>query len=267
MTALFIATASLYAISCALYLWLLAPGSTTRERAAQVTLLGAAVSHVAFLVVDYAVNGRIPFGDIHQTLSAASLLLVASYLATLIRYRMSVLGAFITPITLLFFLGAGLGRSVAHVPADVRSALLPLHIGANILGIVAFSLAAAAALAYVIQERLLRRKRLSGLFQRLPPLDVLDTFGLRSVTIGFPLLTIGIVTGTIWAVRLDPGLPMISTAQAFAVLAWLVFAGVLALRVAAGWRGRRAAVGTMLGFGCAMAVLLAYFFRSAGGAG
>lgn len=264
VTALFVATGVLYATSCALYLAFLIKGHEGVGRWANRVLGTSVMSHLAFLGVDYAVAGNVPYGDIHQTLSVASLLIVVAYLLAMLKYRLTVLGGFITPVTLLFFMGAGLGRTVGHVPPDVRSALLPLHIGVNVLGIVAFALAFAAALAYVVQERLLRQKKLGGIFQRLPALDVLDSLGFRLVTIGFPLLTVGIITGTIWAVRMDPSAPAITAAQGFALLAWLVFAAVLLLRVAAGWRGRRAAIGTMLGFACAMAVLVGYMIQGGG---
>ncbi len=267
VTALFVTTGALYTLSLGLYLGYLVRGVEGLGRWATRVLVSAALAHLAFLVVDYQVHGNVPIGDIHQTLSLASLLIVVAYLLASMRYRIAVLGSFITPVTLLFLLGAGLGKSVEHVPADVRSVLLPIHIGVNILGIVAFTLAFAAALAYVIQEALLRRKKLGGLFQRLPSLDVLDSLGFRLVTIGFPLLTIGIVTGAIWAVRIDPGTFGITAAQSFALVAWVVFAGVLLLRVAAGWRGRRAAVGTMVGFVCAAAVLVGYYVSATGGAG
>lgn len=264
VTTLFVATGVLYAACCTLYLVFLMKGHEGTGRWANGLLVISVASHLAFLGADYAVHGNVPYGDIHQTLSIASLLIVLAYLMALLKYRLTVLGGFITPVTLLFFMGAGLGRSVRHVPPDVRSALLPLHIGVNVLGIVAFTLAFAAALAYVIQERLLRKKQLGGVFQRLPALDVLDSLGFRLVTIGFPLLTVGIITGTIWAVRHDPGDPAITAAQGFALLAWLVFAAVLLLRVAAGWRGRRAAIGTMIGFACAAAVLVGYMIQGGG---
>lgn len=265
VTALFVLTGVLYALSCALYLTFLIKGTEGLGEWANRALVASVIAHSQFLVFDYYEHGNVPYGDIHQTLSALSLLIVLAYLFTKSRYNITVLGGFITPVTLLFFMGAGLGRSVGHVPPDVRSALLPLHIGANVLGVVAFALAFAAALAYVIQERLLKRKRIGGMFQRLPALDVLDSLGFRLVTIGFPLLTVGIITGTIWAVRIDPEAPAITTTQGFALLAWLVFAGVLLLRVAAGWRGRRAAIGTMLGFALSLAVLLGYVIQSGGG--
>ncbi|MEM9193323.1 MAG: cytochrome c biogenesis protein CcsA, partial [Myxococcota bacterium] len=244
ITGLFVLTAIAYAISCALFLLYLSRGSESLETWAPRSLLIAAVCNIVFIVADYLVSGNIPFGGIHKTLSLVSLLIVVSYLGALFRYRIIVLGGFITPVTLLFFLGAGLGSSVENVPPEVRSTLLPFHILINILGIVAFALAFAAAVAYLVQERLLRLKKIGGMFQRLPPLDQLDSLSFRLVTIGFPLLTVGIVTGTIWAVRLDPDAPPFTASQSFALVAWVVFAGVLLLRVAAGWRGRRAAIGT-----------------------
>ena len=265
VTSLFIATGVLYAIACALFLVFLTQGTEGPGRWATRVLGVAVAAHVAFLITDYVVAGNIPFGTIHQTLSVASLLMVASYLLALVKYKITVLGGFITPVTLLFFLGAGLGYSVAQVPPDVRSIILPVHIGVNVLGIVAFALAFATALAYLIQERLVRRKRLGGVFKRLPPLDQLDSLGFRLVTIGFPLLTVGIVTGGLWAVRIEPNAPSITTSQGFALVAWVVFAGVLLLRIAAGWQGRRAAIGTMFGFACATAVLVGYMLQSGGG--
>lgn len=263
---LFAATAVLYGASCVLFLLFLVRGHDPLGTWGQRALAGGVAIHLAFIASDYAINGRIPVGDIHQTLALLALLISVAYLLASFRYRVIVLGGFITPVTLLFFVGAQLGRSVGQVPEHIRGALLPVHIGLNVLGIVAFALAFAAAVAYVIQERLLRQKKLGGMFQRLPPLHELDSLGFRLVTIGFPLLTLGVVTGTIWAVRLDQGTSSIGAAQGFGLLAWLVFAGVLLLRVAAGWRGRRAAIGTIMGFLCAMAVLVGYVVRASGGA-
>jgi ABC-type uncharacterized transport system permease subunit len=267
LKSLFVATVAFYTVACALYLIFLARGSERLGRAAGVTLVGAAVLHIGFLGADWAMEGNLPIGDIHRTLSLASLLIVLAYLIASTRYRITVLGGFITPVTLLFLFGASLGRSVEHVPQEVRSILLPVHISVNVLGVVAFTLAFATALAYLIQEALLRKKKLGGLFQRLPPLNVLDTLGLKLITIGFPLLTVGIITGGLWAVRVHPDSPAITTTQGFALAAWVVFAGVLLLRVAAGWRGRRAAIGTMVGYAFATAVLVGYIFNSGASAG
>jgi ABC-type transport system involved in cytochrome c biogenesis permease subunit len=171
-----------------------------------------------------------------------------------------VLGAFVTPITLLFFLGAGF-RGGLEVSDEVRSVVLPVHIGVNLLGIAAFALAFGVSVAYIVQERQLRQKKIGGLFQRLPSLDTLDTLGFRMVIVGFPLLTLGVVTGTLWAVRLDPEAPPIGATQTMGLVEWALFAAILLLRAVAGWRGRRAAIGTMMGFVVACAVLFGYVLR------
>ncbi|MEM7447748.1 MAG: cytochrome c biogenesis protein CcsA [Myxococcota bacterium] len=259
---LFLITAALYATSCSLFLVHLARGTARLARWAVRLLCAATAAHLGFASLELYVSGLNPVADIHSSLALLSLLIVCAFLLALLRYRITVLGAFLTPLTLLFFLGAGLDRSVTEVPANVRSALLPVHIGVNILGVVAFALAAASATAYVLQERMLRQKRLGGLFERLPSLDVLDSLGFRLVLTGFPLLTVGLITGTIWVVQSES--INLNATQGFAVMAWLMFAAVLLLRIAVGWRGRRAAIGTILGFLCAMLVLAGYLLRSGG---
>ena len=266
VTSLMWLTALLYAVASGLYLLFLAKGSASGATWAARVLAVAVLAQIGFMGTGWALAGHLPTSDIHQALAVMSLVVVLVFLITArSRERLRVLGAFITPVTLLLFLGAALRRdSVQAVPEGVRSALLPVHVGVNVLGLAAFAFAFAAGLAYVLQERQLRQKKLGGLFQRLPALDVLDRIGLRSVLVGFPLLTVGVVTGTMWIVQGSLGL---SATQGFGLLAWLLFAGVLLLRVAAGWRGRKAAIGTMLGFLCTVAVLVGYVLRDSFGGG
>jgi len=260
---LFLGTTVAYTVAAGLYLVSLMRGQEGPGRFAAPVLMAAATHHIIYLSFD--TFGQVaPLPGIAQTLTFLSLGIVLAFLLARLRSKsIDILGAFITPVALLLLLGAGVGRSVGAVPPEVRSALLPVHIGVNALGIIAFALAFGAATAYVIQERMLRRKKLGGVFQRLPPLDVLDSLSLRSVSLGFPLLTIGIVSGVFWV---DPVESLdISPMHGFALAAWVLFAGVLILRLAAGWRGRRAAIGTIMGFLCALGVLVGYVVRDAGG--
>jgi ABC-type uncharacterized transport system permease subunit len=264
-TTLFIATAVLYAAAGTLYLVHLSRGGEKLERWAGRALGTAVALHVAFLASELWLSGQAPPGYIQQTLAVLSLLISAGYLLQMRRGRLPALGAFITPIALLFFLGAGLRESVPRMPLGLHRALLYLHIGASTLGTVLFALAFTVALGYIIQERLLRSRRIGGLFNRLPALDVLDEMGLRLITLGFPLFTLGILVGSIWALKLRAGALITWAPHGFAVLAWLFFAGVLLARVTMGWRGRRAAIGTVMGFLCAVVTLLGYLLRDAGG--
>jgi ABC-type uncharacterized transport system permease subunit len=258
----FVATSLLYVAAAVGFFLLMGYGSPQAERWSARLLLTGALLHVTFLFGD---TGREPaLGDVRQMLTVASLTIAAAQLIAMRYGRLAVLGAFTTPIALLMFLAAGLGHSVPDVPADIRSVLLPAHVLVNVLGVAAFTLAFAVATAYLIQERLLRQRKLGGLFHRLPPLDVLDSLGLKLLLVGFPLFTAGSVSGAFWAAKLSA--VTLSPAQVIGLVAWAVFATVLLLRVAAGWQGRRAAIGTLLGFACALAVLIGYALRAKTGA-
>lgn len=259
---LFIATAVLYALACILYLFVLTRGSDKAQRMPGTVFVAALGAHLAFLLLE-APPGELPLSDISQILSISSFGIGIAYLLASYRFDVTILGAFVAPLSLMLFLASGLGSSYAPVPPKVQSVMLTLHIGANVIGLVAFALAFVAAIAYMLQERLLRRRQLSGAFQRLPSLDVLDTMGLRAVLVGFPLLTFGMITGTFWLLR--SGGSEFFVSQALGLVAWAIFAGVIVLRVAAGWRGRKAALGTMMGFVFTLLVLAGYALRAVGG--
>jgi ABC-type uncharacterized transport system permease subunit len=257
----FIAACCTYTLTAVAYFVLLGTGRPAAQRAGTLLLLLAAALHVAFLFADS--HNHAQLFDVRQMLTIGSLAIVGAQLIAMLYGKLAVLGAFVTPIAFLMFLAAGLGHSVPEVPEDVRSMLLPAHVLVNVLGLAAFTMAFAVALAYLIQERLLLRRRISGLFTRLPPLDVLDSLGLKLLLVGFPLFTAGSVSGAIWAARMPVTL---TPAQMIGLVAWAVFAAVLFLRVAAGWQGKRAAIGTLVGFACALSVLVGYAIRATTGA-
>ena len=103
----------------------------------------------------------------------------------------------------------------------------------------------------------------SGRIGNLPPLDTLDRAEHRFLLAGFPLLTLGVVTGTYWAHKLELGSPDEVLRTVLGYTTWLLIGGVLLLRAAAGWRGRRSAYGTILGMLCAAAVMVIYLVRPA----
>jgi ABC-type uncharacterized transport system permease subunit len=259
--AVFVGTCAAYTLTSIAYFVLLATGNALAPRLASASLLLAVTLHVAFLLGD--LQHHTQMFDIRQMLTGISLAIAIAQLISMHYGKLAVLGAFVTPIALLMLMAAGLGHSVPEVPEHVRSLLLPVHVLVNVLGLTAFTLAFAVASAYLIQERLLRRRRISGVFTRLPPLDVLDSLGLKLLLVGFPLFTAGSVSGAIWAAKM-PG--TLTPAQMLGLVAWAVFATVLLLRVAAGWQGKRAAVGTLVGFACALCVLVGYAIRATTGA-
>ncbi len=256
----FYVAALLYCIAGAILLALLA-GSRRAIPAVwgARALIAAAGFHALHELARWATVAG-PFSGIRDSLSTLALLVVVAFLAVRrARQRVEIVGAFVAPLALLLLLAS---RAPSSRPeGQIGSALLVLHVGSVIVGTAAFTVAFAMALAYLLQERQVKRKKLGGLFHRLPPLDVLDDLGYRCVALGLPALTLGIVTGLSVGARTSNGALLTSWQQYVGMGAWIVFAGVLVLRLAAGWRGRRAAFGTILGYASAMLVLVGYYLR------
>src|SRR5262245_33175335 len=105
-TLLFVMTVAGYALACGLFFADLRGGGARVESWASRSLTLATALHGVYLAADYALSGRMPIATMHQTLAVLSLLIAVSFLATMRRHRLPVLGAFITPVTLLLLLAA-----------------------------------------------------------------------------------------------------------------------------------------------------------------
>jgi len=259
---LFYLTAAAYVAASVLFLRFLVRGK------GDVGLLGprlvgaGAALHAAHIVVASLVLRVCPVEGIHFPMSVASMSMAVAYVLARKRLKIEVAGAFIAPLALTSLLASRFVGGGAEPSARVKSAILPFHVTTNLFGVALFTLAFSAATLYLIQEHLLKKKQIDGVFRRLPPLDVLDRAEHRFLLAGFPLLTIGIVTGTLWARHVELGAPSEVLRSIFGYVTWLVIAAVLFMRAAVGWRGRRAAYGTIAGFGFAVAVLMLYLLRS-----
>ena len=222
--------------------------------------------HGAHIVVASLVAHVCPVEGIHFAMSVVSLLVCCAYLTMRARWRIDVVGAFVAPLALTSLLASRFvgGGAIAPGPR-LKGALLPLHVTMNLAGVALFSLAFAAAITYLVQEKQLKKKKLEGVFQRLPPLDQLDRAEHRLLLTSFPLLTIGIVTGSLWTKKIEIGGAFALLHATFGYGAWMICAGVLLLRAGAGWRGRRAAYGTIAGFSVTVLLLLLYLLRTPAG--
>jgi ABC-type uncharacterized transport system permease subunit len=258
--ALFAGAVAAYGLASALLLaYLVGAGRRSTAGALPIVWFAAAM-HVAHDALRWGSMHVGPFSGVGAALSTLSLLVVVAFVALRGRRpRLDVVGAFVTPLALLMLLGS---RLPAHdVPGG--GALLAVHIAANLIAVAAFTVACGLAVAYLLQERQVKSRQLGGLFHRLPPLEMLDQLAYRCIVVGLPALTVGVATGLVVGSR-GARVEGLQWQQYFAMLSWMLFASVLLLRVAAGWRGRRAAIGTILGYASAVIVLLFYSVRGRG---
>lgn len=260
--ALFFFTAAAYALASAIFLRFLAQGKGDVGVLGPRLVAAGAVLHAAHICVWSLVLKVCPVSGVHFPMSVAAMAMCVAYVLVRKRFKLEVAGAFVAPLALTSLLASRFVGNSAEPAPHIKSAILPFHITTNLFGVALFTLASSAATLYLIQEHLLKTKQIDGVFRRLPALDVLDRAEHRFLLAGFPLLTIGIVTGTLWSRRVEMGGQTEVLRAVFGYVTWLVIAAVLFLRAAAGWRGRRAAYGTIAGFGFALVVLLVYLLRS-----
>jgi len=213
-------------------------------------LIGFFCQSASFVLRSVAA-GYTPVTNRFEALSFFSWLLVAVYLLLQLRHALPVLGAFLAPLALALLLMASFrSKQILPLAQPLDSAWLPVHVGFAFLGDALLGLSACFAAMYLIQARQLKKKRISRFYYRLPPLDVLDRLSYRCISIGFPSLTIGILTGSIWlktgqqAAYID----WHDGRQTATLLTWFLYAALLHGRITAGWRGRRVAWLNVLGF-------------------
>jgi len=178
-------------------------------------------------------------------------ILAASYLLLGRRIGRETLGAFVAPVVFLAALyslaPSPLHRSVRAEQLETQ--WLVVHVILILLGYVSLAFAFASSLLYLLQEGLLKRKKLAGLWQRLPSLQVADELIYRATSFGLALLTLGIVTGIAWQQRHQNNYAALSDPKVLFTLAtWLTFAIYLVARWLLGWRGRRTNLVVICGF-------------------
>jgi cytochrome c-type biogenesis protein CcsB len=84
--------------------------------------------------------------------------------------------------------------------------------------------------------------------QRLNLAETLDNISYRIIGLGFPLLTIGIIAGAVWANEAWGSYWSWDPKETWALITWLVFAAYLHARITRGWQGRKPAILASAGF-------------------
>jgi len=200
------------------------------------------------------------WGDMATSLGLLSWAIMAVYVVVVWRYRIEALGSFIVPLAFLAAAAAGVPVSTpVQFPLAVQHVWLGLHIVLALLGYAALTLTFCVGVMYLIQERQLKSKHPGAWYHHLPSLTLLDELNAKALLLGFPLLTQGIITGSVWAKYVHGSYLQWSLTSLPLLLAWLIYALLLGGRRALGWQGTKAARATVGGF---IVVLASYFVHT-----
>ncbi|MDD2540854.1 MAG: c-type cytochrome biogenesis protein CcsB [Desulfuromonadaceae bacterium] len=253
----FFLTAALYGCATAVYLVCLVRTSPLLTRWASRLLTAGFIAHLLSTIHLASKLKYLPLTNMQESLSFFSLAIVGGFLFFERRYKVTTLGSFITPVALMMLAASSsLHGEVRQLHPILQSNWFWFHAMLAFISYACFTIAAGVAVMYLIQNYFLKTKQFGALFQKLPSLEIMDEISYRCLTVGFPLLTIAIISGSIWSEQAMGSYWIWDPKQTWSLIIWLIYAALLHGRLTIGWRGKRAAILAILGF---VVVLFTFF--------
>ncbi len=196
------------------------------------------------------VYGFFPLGTYFDALSFLAWLIVGLFIFLDRRLSIPVLGAVVTPMAAgLMLLGAAFSYQIQGPVAPIlHSWWLPIHVIFALAGNAVFALMAVGGILYIFQEWLIKGKRIGRLHRLLPSLETLDKMNRHGLPLGFCLLTVGILSGALWANSAWGQYWSWDPKETWTLITWFTYAAMVHQRIVLGWRGKKAAWLAILGF-------------------
>ena len=249
MNLLFGTTTLIYLLASVFYLVAMVGKRPQAGRIGRWLLLAGVIIHAACFGVRHSTAGGTPVTSLHESFAFFAWCLVLLFLLLDLRFHLSVMGAFAAPLAFLLMIASALSPNVVvQLNPVLKSWLFPVHIIFAFLGNAAFSLSFGAGIMYLIQNRMLKSKRFNGIYKLLPSLDVLDKVNYTCLSVGFPLMTLGIISGAFWANTAWGTYWSWDPKETWALITWFLYAALLHGRLTIGWRGRKAAIFSIIAF-------------------
>lgn len=196
-------------------------------------LWGTFLLHTLALIIHSAQTGSLPVNSLKETFAPLGWFVMLLYLLLGERWSVEVTGAVAAPAAFAMTAFSVFALWQGHGTTEAGPGLY-IHVFSLALGFAAFFLASFCALLYFIQSKLLKKKKLDGIYRALPPLGTLDQVSYRLIWAGFPALVIGIASGLF----IQGGQWTWGTQEIVVVATGVFYTAYLHARVA-GWQGRK----------------------------
>ena len=237
----------------------------TSETLSKVALHAAylgMVFHFVSLTEAVVETGQLTLASAHNSESLLAFLIMVVFILVYLVYKTTSPGIVVFPLVfLLTFIAATGQQPLVFTSLAVKKSWLAVHIFMIFTGYAALFLSFGASLLYLLQERALKSKS-GGVFSRLPALQVIDEIGYRSLMLGFPFMTLGLVAGSVVAESTYGRVDLLDPKILLSILMWAVYMVMVYTRWSVGWRGRRAAVLASAAFVAAIVAWVANYFST-----
>jgi cytochrome c-type biogenesis protein CcsB len=202
--------------------------------------------------------GHAPLSNLYESLVFAAWAIMLIYLVMEYRTKQRALGVFPALFAFLAMAYASFSTGVSSkiqplLPA-LKSNWLIAHVVTCFIGYAAFAVSFGISILYLARES--KKETSGGAHSLLPDLRQLDELNYQMVLFGFLWLSLGIITGSVWADLAWGAYWSWDPKETWSLITWLIYAALLHARTMKGWRGGRVAWLSIIGFGC---VLFTYF--------
>ena len=255
---LFNVTTLSYLISMVIFFAFLASrNKTIGIVASSVAYFGFVVQTVAIILrwkESYTMGvGHAPLSNLYESVVFFSWTIILIYGIIEFKYKYRVVGAFVVPFALLGMAWAQLylDSGIQPLVPALQSNWLLYHVVTCFLGYAAFAVACGISIMYLIKEKTegpTGNSAAGGIIAQFPGIKVLDDLNYKAIMIGFPLLTLGIVTGAAWANYAWGTYWSWDPKETWSLIVWFIYAAFLHARITRGWVGKRAAMLSVIGF-------------------
>ena len=187
------------------------------------------------------------------------------YIASQFKFKASVLGAFAAPLVFILSMPVLI---IPHGLIDANQTLsnpwILIHIALILAGEALFTVAFISGVLYIFQENQIKSKHVGRLLENFPSLTSLDKMNHLCLIIGFPLVTIGIALGFLLAKQIFGNEWVWGHKETWSMVTWILYAILIHGRLSSGWKGRKAAIGAILGFAIILLTLFVIGFLGSG---
>ena len=215
------------------YLVFLIMPSWNRATIGFVLLLIGFISHLLSIMHRAIFSGFFPLATLFDALSFFAFFIIGSFLVIRYKEPSPIFGSISAPLAaVLMIFGSTLSYQIDQPLVPIlRSWWLPIHVFLALLGNGVFAFMAISGLMYIIQERLIKRKRIGRMYKLLPSLDTLDLINRRGLPIGFFFLTLGIISGALWAGSAWGQYWSWDPKETWSLITWFIYAAMVHQRV------------------------------------
>jgi cytochrome c-type biogenesis protein CcsB len=246
---LFQGSVAVYLFTVAAYLVFFLTQKKPLRRIGRMIFLTAFCVHTANIIARALEAGHTPITSHHETVSFFAWSVSCCYLSFRWRYTVKNLGIFVSTLVLALMLVAAFSsRAMIPLPPALQSWWLPVHATVTLFADGFLALACIGGIMYLLQEREIKKKRFGLFYSRLPSLEALDKLNQHCLSVGFPLFTLGLITGSLWAKQAWGAYWHWDPKETWSLITWFIYAAAVHQRFTVGWRGRRVAILSIIGF-------------------